>query len=223
MNKISIILPYYNSEYALCNQLNEYANLKLNNIEYIIIDDYSDVPLKPIKGNIETTVYRILQDIPWNQPGAKNLGVFVAKYEWLLLTDIDHIIKKETLEFISNYNLDKNTIYKFKRFDLDNDKEIHSHENSMLLHKDLYTLIGGYDEDFCGHHGYDDTFFNLELSKYSKVILPTSLYFTRKSSTTTLNRNTFNNLQLYNQKTHQFYANKYNKNKCIRFPWKKIT
>ncbi|MCK9441041.1 MAG: glycosyltransferase family 2 protein, partial [Methanothrix sp.] len=43
---------------------------------------------------------------PWTQPRGRNIGADIACGEWLLMTDIDHIISEEGLEDSYNFNGD---------------------------------------------------------------------------------------------------------------------
>jgi hypothetical protein len=41
-------------------------------------------------------IYRIMVDVRWNQDAARNIGAAHAENNWLVLTDIDHMVPEET-------------------------------------------------------------------------------------------------------------------------------
>jgi hypothetical protein len=104
MRRLSIVMPYYMNPGMLAHQYETWAaypaDLK-ERVDIVIVDDGSpvspaaDVP-RP-EGLPPLGIFRVLEDRPWHQHGARNLGAFVAKGPWLLLTDMDHVLPAESL------------------------------------------------------------------------------------------------------------------------------
>jgi hypothetical protein len=123
-------------------------------------------------------LYRVLEDRPWHQHGARNLGAHVAKGKWLLMTDMDHIVPASTITEILRLipDLRKNQVVTFGRVDAPatltwkadhwtefartrrEDGSLKPHVNSFLVRKDRYWKLGGYDEELCGIYGTDKHF-----------------------------------------------------------------
>lgn len=118
----------------------------------VIVDDCSPEPLGPIDG---VRVYRVLDDIRWNQPGARNLGFHVSD-GWIINADIDHLVTRSMISEIMKINLQRGNVYFLGREDND---LIH---NFFLIHKQDFDLMGGWDEDFCGNYGFDDYYFGVK-------------------------------------------------------------
>lgn len=173
---INLIMPYYLNPGMLREQ---YANFQSwpskvrKAIKVIIVDDGSpydpacNVP-RPY-GMPEIEIYEVIEDIPWHQHGARNLGAHVADDGWLLLTDMDHMLEAEQALRLYNTadkgSLDENCCYMFERIEADTREPtrapngvIKPHPNSFLLTKDLYWRIGGYDERATGIYGTDRLF-----------------------------------------------------------------
>lgn len=72
----------------------------VSKIQFIIVDDCSPVKYEIENYNLNITWLRITDDIPWNQGGARNLGVTHAKSDKIIITDLDHILPEETLKHL---------------------------------------------------------------------------------------------------------------------------
>ncbi|MGH7807691.1 MAG: glycosyltransferase [Thermodesulfobacteriota bacterium] len=78
----------------------------LKEIEVIVTDDCSpNYPaidyVVPVR-QFQMRLYRIKKNVRWDQTAAKNIGAYEAKEGWLLLTDMDHLIPAETLQYLIN-------------------------------------------------------------------------------------------------------------------------
>lgn len=165
MNPVSICLPYYLNAGMLAQQydvISKYPKGVRKSIELIIVDDGSprdpavDVPrpkdLPPLR------IFRMLEDIRWNQDACRNLAVAQAALPWVLLTDIDHLIPEATIQRAVFGFLDPYLIYKFGRVSAPGLEPYKPHPNSWLMTKRMYSQIGGYDERFAGYYGTDAMF-----------------------------------------------------------------
>jgi hypothetical protein len=190
-DNLTIIYTYYGQKERIEGILKE----KHPKARMVIVDDCSPEPLECPTG---VDCYRIEDDIPWNQPGARNLG-FQESEGWIVCADIDHLITKENVEDILKLKKEKGTVYYLGRED-------NNSWNVYLIHKDDFEKVGGYDEDFCGHYGYDDIDFLIRCREKLKVEeardIKVKVY--AKESSSKLERNTEHNRKLLEQK----YANK---------------
>ncbi len=154
-------MAYYENPTMLFKHLmcwNAYASEHKKNLEAIIVDDGSpDNPAK-INGNMgfPISLFRIKQDIPWNQNGARNLAMTHAR-GLCLLTDMDHLLPKHMVAPLLNTNWDPIKVYKPQRF-LPEGTEYKRHPNTYVISQETYWKAGGYDESFSGYYGTDSTF-----------------------------------------------------------------
>jgi glycosyltransferase involved in cell wall biosynthesis len=211
MTDLSIVLPYYLNPSMLSLQFANWASWPeaiKDRVEIVIVDDGSpeghaiDV-LRP-EGLPKLSIYRVLEDRPWHQHAARNLGADVAKGEWLLLTDMDHVLKQDAAEAllkrINLGKLDRKAIYTLARVEADTglptmkDGREKPHPNSFVVTKETFWHIGGYDESFVGVYGTDSLF---RSRAYSRAIhqhldkVPLTRYWrdlVPDASTTTLPR-----------------------------------
>lgn len=202
---MTIIYTYYGQKERIPGILAE----KHPDCRVVIVDDGSKTPLKSLPG---VDVYRIEEDIPWNQPGARNLGFSVSE-GWIVCADIDHLVTKENVDALLKLKKEKGTIYYLGREDADS-------WNLYMIHKDDFEKLGGYDEDFCGHYGYDDTLFNLMAHKNLNVkeLRDIKAKVFAKESSSKLERDTEYNrslLLLMQDHTKNFHSR-------LRFKWHKV-
>jgi glycosyltransferase involved in cell wall biosynthesis len=133
-------------------------------------------------------LYIVLQHRRWDWLAKRNLGVKKARTDWVLLTDIDHVLPAETLRALlsgqtltgqleasdshkryigtANGLIDPNYIYRFRRRDarhpwpwtLSKLAQYQEHPNSWLMTRQMFDQMGGYDERFSGYYGSDSEF-----------------------------------------------------------------
>lgn len=174
MRKITLIMAYYENPGMLKKQqeiIEDYPIKLKENLDIIIIDDCS--PEKPasrvfkkIYGVHDMRLYRTKIDVPWNQDFCRNLGANQATTEWLLLTDMDHIIPVLTIsslmcevgEHPRSQRFCSKTAYRFSRRDYPSMKPYKMHPNSWFMSNELWKKVGGYDERFAGYYGTDGDF-----------------------------------------------------------------
>ena len=162
--RVSIVFPYYDNPEMLRFQLGHFGNYSqeaLDACEIVIVDDCSPVfPARDVIREYDLPnirLFRLGVDLPWNQDAARNIGAHEARGEYLLLTDIDHVVPESTLSELCDIE-DNLSVYTLARKAHFSDKVIPSHVNSYFLSKALYWGIGGYDEDFWGTYGSDRLF-----------------------------------------------------------------
>jgi len=201
---LAFVLPYYRNPRMLAEQYRVWAAYPADAkaaLEVVLVDDGSpeharDVP-RP-EGLPALRIYRVLQDIPWHQHGARNLGAQEATAPWLLLTDMDHVVPTATLVAVLAKlpAADAQRAYTFGRVDAphlrptrDGHGRLKPHVNSFLMPKAWFWRIGGYDED-CVGYGTDSYFrarlkaagpvehlAHLPLVRYPREVIPDASSF----------------------------------------------
>lgn len=166
--KITVILPYYCNPTMLFHQFHHFAGLEdpiRSQVELIVVDDGSPNPLPPLatnKARFALRIFRIDEDIRWNQDAARNIGVKEAQTDWIILTDMDHIVSAEALYVATHKTLQRGAAYRFRRqtaLDRNGATEPYKpHPNSFLMERETFEKAGGYDERFAGYYGTDADF-----------------------------------------------------------------
>jgi len=169
--KLSVIIPVLNSHEIVRRQSLYFAKMKLpDSVEVIFVDDGSDPP-------IESDVARIVRTNdrrPWTQPKARNIGAMHAKGEFLIFTDIDHIVTQEAIAHGREYPYDFGRFYReFAILDEEgnlsqNPEDLAAyglvrqrlrtscHTLSMTIRKSVFLETGGYREKLLKHPTHDD-------------------------------------------------------------------
>lgn len=186
---LSIVMPYYRNPRMLARHLQLWrddwpTSLKAQ-VEIVLVDDGSpsETAREVLQGqgteNLPAlSLYRVTEDRLWHQHGARNLGAHVAKGDWLLMTDMDHMIPTSTLEAALAILLqaNENAVLTFGRVDapantawrpddwrefkrsVREDGSLKPHVNSFVISHTAYWKLGGYDEELCGIYGTDGNF-----------------------------------------------------------------
>lgn len=171
--RVSIVIAVLDSHEVVRRQCLHFSKMPLpDDVELILVDDKSNPPLQGFDCP-RLTILR--QNIPaaWTQPAARNMGCRHAKGEFLICTDIDHILTRELIEAVRTSRHDW---IKFRREvavldesgDIVQTKEeclrygyeerryakrgfkITHHTNSFAIKRDLYLSVGGVSEHRVG-------------------------------------------------------------------------
>lgn len=195
MPDLTLIMPYYENAGMLTRQYAGWAAWPDNHkdrLEVILVDDGSptapaaDVPRPP--GLPALRIFRVTEDKPWHQHGARNLGAHAAKPGWMLLTDMDHVLEAEIGAKLLSVlpRLDPGTIHTLARIEattrtptLDRAGNPKPHPNSFVVTRDLFWRIGGYDERATGIYGTDSMFRRraFEIGKRGHLAMPLVRYW----------------------------------------------
>jgi hypothetical protein len=170
---LTLVMPTYLNSGMIARQFEGWAawpgSLK-ERLEVILVDDGSPEPAADVprpQGLPALRIYRVKDDIPWHQHGARNLGAHVAPDGWMLLTDMDHVLEAEAAAALLDRlpTLSPRAIHTLDRIEadtrtptLDRNGQPKPHPNSFVLTRELYWQIGGYDEDLTGLYGTDGFF-----------------------------------------------------------------
>lgn len=172
---VTLVMPFYLNSGMLAVQYQgwkDWSDELKERWHIILVDDGSPEPAIDVsrpKGLPKLSIYRVLEDRPWHQHAARNLGAHQADAGWMVLTDMDHVLSadaaQEILRRIDELEVNPKCIYMLDRvegdtgdFTTDKAGNPKPHPNSFFLTKRLYWKIGGYDEDFCGLYGTDSMF-----------------------------------------------------------------
>lgn len=177
MRALTIVLPYFCNQGMLAEQAAIWQALPSDlrvRLHVVVVDDCSPkgqrATLKgvTVAGLGSMRVYRLLQKKRWNWLSARNLGAKVATTEWVLLTDIDHVIPEDTIARLVTGPLDPSDVYRFKRVTVEHPWPYEvaalpvykSHNDTWLLTKALFfdDRVGGYDERLSGCYGTSGEF-----------------------------------------------------------------
>lgn len=194
--KLSIVIAVLDSHEVVRRQILHFTRMKLSvdEVEFFIIDDGSDPSLHSyISSYLQNSGISIVETNDkrkWSQPCARNTGGDIARGERLLFTDIDHILTKEAIEFCINSDADK-VMFPRRWGVLTGSGEVNReenelfyyglneeqyaknglvagmHHNTFMMKRNLFYMLDGYDERFCGKYGGDDTDFS---DRYSVLV-----------------------------------------------------
>ena len=209
-NTITIVMAYYENGGMLDRHLQEwskYLNPYKKKLRAIIVDDGS--PKDPAIGHMGVDVgfpvslFRIKEDIPWNQNGARNLAMTHA-HGWCLITDMDHLLGADQLAVLMQMKLKKGRFYTPLRKRAVDGQPYKRHPNTYIINQEMYWKIGGFDEAYAGFYGTDSTFRkrlnregtrvelnNLTLTLFGREVIPdaSTVAYGRKATKYHVSRN----------------------------------
>lgn len=165
MRRVTLCMAYYSNAGMLKEQFRRLRKLPAplkDQIAVIVVDDGSpDGEAVGEDIGCPLSIFRINVDVRWNQDAARNIAVENSDTQWVLLTDMDHIVSVAAWRRVLERKLHKTLVYRFSRTTLEatgKETPYKPHPNSWLMTRKMYDLIGGYDERFAGHYGTDAEF-----------------------------------------------------------------
>lgn len=244
--RLSLIMPFYDNAGMLALQYEAWAAWKPELSErwrIILVDDGSPTPAMDVPrpdGLPELQIYRVLEDRPWHQHAARNLGAHVAPDGWMLMTDMDHQLRAKhagkLVQLLDLGHLHDGTAYTLARVEADTgeptlgrDLRPKPHPNSFVMSRETYWRIGGYDEDFCGTYGTDGLFRtrmrervgvshlkNVPLTRYWRELVPDASTRTleRKEGRDPGAKKLVRQRKAAEGRTHQIVT--------LNFPWERV-
>jgi predicted glycosyltransferase involved in capsule biosynthesis len=225
---ITIFHIFYNQHTILNKHFTAWRKHPKNAFKYIIIDDCSPQEIYE-KCEIDNfTVFRINRDIPWNIAGARNLGFHVSSTDWVLGADIDHVVTSDAAEKILSLDLSNPDVaYTFKRVSEKDGYVGCPAIINILMNKMRFFEMGGYDEDFSGNYGREETFFWHCLQRHSiKIVQCDHIHLNwhpRYAATKGLKRDKTINSKIFTDKMDALNRGTYGNGPILRFEWKKLS
>lgn len=205
MATLTLITHVYNAQAAVDHQVGlwkRFAPQLLQHLRFLVIDDHSDEPLRIDPGPLDLRLLRIDDDIDWNMPACRNLAAIQASTDWLLYFDIDNVASQADVArlVLALPRLDPTRLTVFRR--VQNGVDVDPHINSFLIRREGFWRAGGYDEDFCGHYGFEDVLFRMMWRQHvgGEVLLTDIAFEQMNLRTSGLDRDTTRNQALIQQR-----------------------
>ena len=152
--------------FELLKKYATYDPAVLDRVHFVVVDDGSPLAYEIPALGLNLTWLKVRRDIPWNQSGARNLGVTYAKSDKILITDVDHEFPEATLRHLVEHANCGRRVYKFFRYTPEQPgKLVRGHPNTFFLSRARYFELHGYDEEFAGGYGAED----FRFMKFQKV------------------------------------------------------
>ncbi len=172
--KVSLVIAVLNSHRVVVRQLRHFKKMHLpRDVEIILVDDGSDPPLNYQNCGLRNfSIYFTNDKRPWTQGLARNLGASKAQGEYLLFTDIDHIITKEAIEDVLKFDGDKMVFPRYfgilnrtgsivcdlqsmLEFGVNPKRLVRRgllagvHGNTYAIRREIFNQMGGYNPLYC--------------------------------------------------------------------------
>ena len=172
-----MVLPHYMNLGMFAEQQAvwaEYPAAIKAHLHIVVVDDCSPKGARLSAKHVRETgvaslrLYRLTKKKRWNWLACRNLGATQAATDWLLLTDIDHVVPAQTLQRVIAGELESRAVYRFKRvtapsvwpYDVAAAAPWKTHNDSWLLTRAMFfdPAVYGYDERLSGCYGTSGEF-----------------------------------------------------------------
>lgn len=166
MKNVTLALAYYENPTMLIVQLDELARNTVDvrdHARLIIVDDCSprhpiDVETVVSRCTIPVQLYRMGVDVRWNQDACRNIAMHHVDTDWVILTDMDHVVSRDAWNACVRGSHDPRVAFTFRRVKAPDGEAYKPHPNSWFMHRSVYEKVGGYDERLSGLYGTDGDF-----------------------------------------------------------------
>lgn len=162
---LTLVMAVYGQPEMLAEQvrvISGYRKEVREKLKVIVVDDHGTPPAEipdEARELCEWHLFRIEDDIPWNQMGARNLGMHHAEGVCVML-DPDMVISPEKIDdFLRTASrLSPGDVVHFglKEVGRKGSKINMTSPNTWMIHAQDFWKINGYDEDYAGHKGWSD-------------------------------------------------------------------
>ena len=176
MEKVSIIIPCYNSGKTIVKTVKSIEDQTWNNIELIIVNDGSDdTYTSKVLSNLANA--RIINQENLGLSSARNKGIQSSKGKYVFFLDADDWIEVDAISKMMQCMKDNNSNIIFSDTILEGERHGLRKKNynffeqlfvnhipyCLLIKKELFKKVGNYDEEM--KVGYEDWEFNIRLAK----------------------------------------------------------
>jgi hypothetical protein len=166
MSEITLVMAIYGQPLMLQKQVDtikSYPDHVLDDLSIVIVDDHGEPPVdvglvKSLTAYVrDVQLFRITENIPWNQMGARNLGMVHAD-GWCLMVDPDMVFQADVMHRIqlAAEKLSPGHVVRYQLKHVSSGKLDASSPNTYLIHSTDFIKVGGYDEDYAGNKGWSD-------------------------------------------------------------------
>jgi len=183
--KISVLITSYNRHDLTKVHVRECMNSTLMPDEIIVVNDHGDPCLKDMLKELDIKtkiIYAyILDDIPWNYTGARNLAACLSTGDYLISEDNDNIPNNNLYALMLKHLQEhpetalvlgwgrpvievKDMIkYPISEWEKYAKRKAPPHNDSFMIRREIYWKMKGYDEKFAGAYAWVCTDWNRRL------------------------------------------------------------
>lgn len=184
----TVVHPFFNEMERFNLQLSKWVQWSekvKSTVHIVVVDDCSTPSLKSMlpmsmvkRLDLNLQIFRIVDDLKWNTPGALNLGITQAPTDWVFIMDSDCLLEPDMIEKLLNFRPNPDYLYTCLRDRITEDsakKAIFRPPTcSLLFNKNQFNKVGGFDEDFTGTrsggYGFFDWDFIVRFPEPRRVI-----------------------------------------------------
>ncbi|WP_434778804.1 glycosyltransferase family A protein [Neisseria sp. Ec49-e6-T10] len=176
--RLSYITHFYCNQNDISSVINLlkryecYPTEIISRVQFIIVDDGSPIEYEIPEFRLNLIWLKIMKDIPWNQGGARNLGVTFAKSDTLFMADSDHEVPEQSMRKLIKLGYCGRRLYKMKRKNQQTGELYAGHSNLFVMSRGRFFECFGYDEEFSGAYGAED----FRFVKYQKAMGSRQMY-----------------------------------------------
>jgi len=176
---VSVVIPTHNREEGLPEAVHSVLDQTVDDLEIIVVDDYSATPARDVLEEIDDDRLTVLRhEQNRNGAAARNTGIDHATGEYITFLDDDDTWKPEKLErqltAIEQSPADVKACYTYLDYILDGEHEIVGDPyegdirtdlllrqvnggfgSSLLVEADVVERVGGFDERFDRHQDWE--------------------------------------------------------------------
>ncbi len=223
-NKLSVCISAFDQHEVTVAHVKGCMESTVVPYEIIVVNDHGDKSLREMLLEIERkcpiTYAYVENDIPWNYTGARNLGVWLSKGEFLAMEDTDHIphpeFYEQALKLLEDRPevgrvLSKNRLKVRKeeviKKPVSECEEIGTttfHRDTQILRRDTFLRMKGCDEQFAGAYAWACTDWRRRLNRAGIISDNIGHYYLVVGAETQslVHRKSYRNYELARKKTH---------------------